>query len=89
MRQMTNWLSGLTQTRAAADPHVLITILAVKGSAPRCGGSKMVVTSNEVFDTIGGGQLEVLAIERSRKILEGPLPAVQQIEHYPLAATAM
>ena len=89
MRQMTNWLSGLTQTRAAADPHVLITILAVKGSAPRYGGSKMVVTSNEVFDTIGGGQLEVLAIERSRKILEGILPAVQQIEHYPLAATAM
>ena len=89
MRQMTNWLSGLTQTRAAGDPHVLITILAVKGSAPRCGGSKMVVTSNEVFDTIGGGQLEVLAIERSRKILEGILPAVQQIEHYPLAATAM
>ena len=89
MQRMTNWHSGLTQTRAAGEPHVLITILAVKGSAPRYGGSKMVVTRKKVFDTIGGGQLELLAIERSRRILRGILPAVQQIEHYPLAATAM
>ncbi len=89
MQRMTNWHSGLTQTRAAGEPHILITILAVKGSAPRYGGSKMVVTRKKVFDTIGGGQLELLAIERSRRILKGILPAVQQIEHYPLAATAM
>ena len=89
MQDMTNWSSGLAQAHASGEPHILITILAIKGSAPRQGGGKMVVTVDKVFDTIGGGQLELLAIERSRRILNGNLPAVQQIEHYPLAATAM
>ena len=89
MQHMTNWSSGLAQAHASGEPHILITILAIKGSAPRQGGGKMVVTVDKVFDTIGGGQLELLAIERSRRILNGNLPAVQQIEHYPLAAAAM
>ena len=84
-----NWQDALVNADASGVPHVLVTILAITGSAPREGGTKMVVTEERVVDTIGGGQLELLAIERSRAILAGQLPASQQVEHYPLAASAL
>ena len=83
------WQTALAKVQADGTPHVLVTILAVSGSAPRVGGSKMVVTQDDVVDTIGGGQLELLAIQHARQILGGEQPSEQHIEHYPLAATAL
>ena len=44
----------------------LITVSAVKGSAPRGVGTSMLVLPNDTVGTIGGGRLEYVAIEKAR-----------------------
>ncbi len=63
------WLSVLGDLRAAETPCVLITVIESKGSTPRDAGTKMVVTKDEQFGTIGGGNLEFQAIEQARTLL--------------------
>ncbi|MFD1197830.1 xanthine dehydrogenase accessory protein XdhC [Brucella gallinifaecis] len=50
---------------------VLIEVTDVKGSAPRDAGAWMLVARDMIFRTIGGGQLEYMAIDHARKILAG------------------
>lgn len=50
---------------------VLLQVLEAKGSTPRDKGAFMVVSSNQSFGTIGGGRLELDAIQKARAILEG------------------
>lgn len=56
--------------RARGDvPSVLVTVAAVKGSAPREPGAKMLVRADDFDDTIGGGHLEHRALEIARAML--------------------
>jgi len=56
--------------RAQGDvPSVLVTVAAVKGSAPREPGAKMLVRAHDFDDTIGGGHLEHRALEIARTML--------------------
>ena len=56
--------------RARGDvPSVLVTVAAVKGSAPREPGAKMLVRAHDFDDTIGGGHLEHRALEIARAML--------------------
>lgn len=57
------------------------TIVGSKGSAPRHTGTKMIVTGNESFGTIGGGALEYKVIEDARKQLRIGTP---KTFNYPL-----
>ncbi|KAF3997148.1 xanthine dehydrogenase accessory protein XdhC [Glaciimonas immobilis] len=69
---MTIWLNALTtlmKQPTAANPAILITVAQVEGSGPRAPGAKMVVTSLAQFDTIGGGHLELCAIDIARQML--------------------
>lgn len=50
---------------------VLVEVSDVKGSAPRNAGAWMLVARDMIFRTIGGGQLEYMAIDHARKILAG------------------
>jgi xanthine dehydrogenase accessory factor len=50
-------------------PFGLVAVGAVRGSAPREAGTWMLVTPDRTFRTIGGGQLEKLAIDRIRDML--------------------
>lgn len=50
---------------------VLVEVADVKGSAPRDAGAWMLVARDMIFRTIGGGQLEYMAIDHARKILAG------------------
>ena len=50
---------------------VLVEVTDVKGSAPRDAGAWMLVARDMIFRTIGGGQLEYMAIDHARKILTG------------------
>ncbi|MBC2884483.1 xanthine dehydrogenase accessory protein XdhC [Ochrobactrum sp. CM-21-5] len=50
---------------------VLVEVADVKGSAPRDAGTWMLVSRDMIFRTIGGGQLEYMAIDHARKILTG------------------
>ncbi|MFC4626047.1 xanthine dehydrogenase accessory protein XdhC [Daeguia caeni] len=50
---------------------VLVEVVAVQGSAPRDVGTWMLVARDRIFRTIGGGQLEFLAIDHARTMLAG------------------
>jgi len=79
------WPQALARLQQSATPQVLVTVLGTYGSTPRNAGTKMVVTREGIFDTIGGGNLEFQAIQRARRMLEEPGP-VQVLEHYLLGA---
>ena len=64
-----NWISGLTDLQAQGEACVLVTIIEELGSTPRNAGSKMVVSAERIFDTIGGGHLEYKAMEIAREML--------------------
>ena len=55
---MNEWIEELADLSAAGERVVVVTVAGVRGSAPREVGAKMIVTGNETFGTIGGGQLE-------------------------------
>ena len=48
---------------------VLIEISSIRGSAPREKGTWMLVSKSGSFNTIGGGQLEYMAIDEARALL--------------------
>ncbi len=48
---------------------MLITVSDSKGSTPRDAGTRMLVTADQLFGTIGGGHLEWQAIELARQAL--------------------
>jgi xanthine dehydrogenase accessory factor len=64
-----NWLTALASLSSESKSHVLMTVLDTRGSSPRDVGTKMVVSKDEVFDTIGGGALEHQCIKTARELL--------------------
>ena len=48
---------------------MLVDVAEARGSTPREAGAFMVVAPDALFGTIGGGQLEFLAIDHARKLL--------------------
>jgi hypothetical protein len=59
---MWDWIQKAYELKAKSEPFATVTIIRVSGSAPRDVGAKMIVSNGEVFGTIGGGNLEHLAI---------------------------
>ncbi|CDX61450.1 Xanthine dehydrogenase accessory protein XdhC [Mesorhizobium plurifarium] len=47
----------------------LVEVAATKGSTPREAGAFMLVSASAIFGTIGGGQLEYMAIDKARQML--------------------
>ena len=65
--------------RAARRPAVVVEVLQTQGSVPREAGTRMLVAADEVLGTIGGGHLELQAIARARRLLQGlPEPLEQR-----------
>ena len=64
-----SWISALAELQQQGEACVLVTILEERGSTPRNAGSKMVVTAERIFETIGGGHLEYKAMEMAREML--------------------
>ena len=65
-----DWITVLAALREKRQPCVLLTVLEEKGSVPRDRGSKMVVTEEKSFLTIGGGHLEYQCIAIAREMLK-------------------
>jgi xanthine dehydrogenase accessory factor len=63
------WLRAIEQLRSSRQPGVLVTVASVRGHAPREAGAKMVVAADQTWDSIGGGNLEAIAIARARHLL--------------------
>lgn len=66
---MLSWIEAVTALRNERRTAVLVTVTAVRGHAPREAGAKMVIAKDEIFGTIGGGNLEMAAMERAREML--------------------
>jgi xanthine dehydrogenase accessory factor len=66
---MWDWIQKAYELKAKSEPFATVTIIRVSGSAPRDVGAKMIVSNGEVFGTIGGGNLEHLAIVDARGCL--------------------
>lgn len=52
-----------------STPSILVEIIATKGSVPREAGTFMLVSSTDIWGTIGGGNLEFAAIDTARHML--------------------
>jgi xanthine dehydrogenase accessory factor len=68
------WTRAVEELRASRRGGVLVTVAAVRGHAPRDAGAKMVVAAERTWGTIGGGNLEAVAVTRARSMLAGPRP---------------
>jgi len=64
-----DWVGAVAQLRAEGVPGVLITVVSVRGHAPRDPGAKMVVGRDRTWGSVGGGNLEETAIDRARALL--------------------
>jgi len=63
------WMKAVQRLREKREPGVLVTVTSVRGHAPREAGAKMVVGRDRTWATVGGGNLEAVAIERARAML--------------------
>lgn len=81
---MNEWLDDLADLAAAGRPAVIVTVAAVRGSAPREPGAKMIVSGDETIGTIGGGQLE----HQCARLAVGMLGAheLPSLRRFPLGA---
>lgn len=64
-----HWLRAVELLREQREPGVLVTLTQVRGHAPREAGAKMVVGATRTWDTVGGGNLEAVAVERARGLI--------------------
>ena len=64
-----NWLTAAQECIAAGDKAVLVTVAEAKGSTPRESGAKMLVRARDIVGSVGGGQLELLAIDEARRMM--------------------
>ena len=83
---MTDWLDTLGTLAQQGNACTVVTVAITKGSTPRESGAKMIVTSEESFGTIGGGNLEFKALEIARELLrasEGSA-VLHTLRHFPL-----
>lgn len=56
---------------SAEHGYVLVRVVEAKGSTPRNTDAWMLVSGDSCFGTIGGGRLELEAIDRARGVLAG------------------
>jgi len=81
-----SWLQAATELEQGSETYVIITLLGAAGSTPRASGTKMVVSENNIYATIGGGHLEFKAIKHARQLItQGE--TCQQVENFQLGAS--
>jgi xanthine dehydrogenase accessory factor len=67
----STWLAAAQRLRAAREPAELVTVVSVRGHAPRAAGAKMLVSADRTWGSIGGGNIEAVAIDKARGRLAG------------------
>lgn len=77
---MTGWTATVQRLREQRIPAVLCTVTAVRGHAPRDAGAKMIASPDATWGTIGGGNLEAVALERMRRMLTDGVEAPESME---------
>ena len=64
-----DWLVAVQELRRSREPGVLVTVIEVRGHAPREAGVKMVVSREASWGSVGGGNLEATAVARAREMI--------------------
>jgi xanthine dehydrogenase accessory factor len=64
-----NWAGIALHRIGAGQPTALVTVMGAEGSTPRESGARMLVGEAWLAGTIGGGNLEWLAMDQARKLL--------------------
>ncbi len=86
MSDLSDWVEALADLKGRGVPLALVTVIRVDGSTPRDLGAKMLVTlEGRHSGSIGGGKLELLAIEDAQNALQKGQVCVQR---YPLCIRA-
>ena len=67
----------------AARPAIVVVVAAARGSVPREAGTRMLVAADAMAGTIGGGHLELKAIEEARAMLAAHDRSARS-RHFPL-----
>lgn len=86
MNRNLRWFEAVADCEQRGEPYVLVTVVGVTGSVPREPSSKMVITGEHTWDTIGGGHLEYLVTARAREQLAASRFETV-MEHFPLGAS--
>jgi xanthine dehydrogenase accessory factor len=68
---------------AEGRPAVIVEVVHTRGSVPREAGTRMAVAMDAVVGTVGGGHLELKAIEQARTMIASGETTSQEA-HYPL-----
>ncbi|PDQ20398.1 xanthine dehydrogenase accessory protein XdhC [Mesorhizobium sanjuanii] len=66
---MNSKVQSLNDFLAGQGRIALVEVAATKGSTPREKGAFMLVSASAISGTIGGGQLEYMAIDKARQLL--------------------
>jgi xanthine dehydrogenase accessory factor len=74
-----HWLDAVQRLRGERRAAVLLTLVSVRGHAPREVGAKMVVSADGSWASIGGGNLEATAVARARRMLAEGASAPEQL----------
>ena len=74
------WMKAVQQLREQRRPGVLVTLASVRGHSPREAGAKMVVAADRTWATVGGGNLEAVAVERARAMLAAGATGPETLE---------
>ena len=82
---MNAWIQQLADLLAGGERVVAVTVVGVRGSAPREAGARMLVTEAETIGTIGGGQLEHQCTRLAVDALHGE--SKFRLERFPLGAS--
>lgn len=69
MSRQPTWLRAALAAIACGERVALATVVEAKGSTPREAGAKMLVRAEDIVGSVGGGQLELLAIDAARRML--------------------
>jgi len=72
------WYEALARCQQRGVAHVMATVVAISGSAPRALQAKMIVTLDDFSDTLGGGGLEHDVIATARQLLKGEIDVKEQ-----------
>jgi xanthine dehydrogenase accessory protein XdhC len=74
------WMKAVQQLREQRRPGVLVTLASVRGHSPREAGAKMVVAADRTWATVGGGNLEAVAVERAHAMLAAGATGPETLE---------
>ena len=88
MNRPQDWIERLSELRAERRACALVVVTNVKGSGPREPGARMIVSGGQLaFGTIGGGNLEKLAIEHATELIARGKTVSESVA-YPLSEAA-